>query len=181
MSLKEHVIEMFLRFLIFWLVVPSHCNLQSVFWCFDTLKNYGSQHSGGNRSPNNSYLDFKIFKGGVKLFRNAHIFCARKNPVNWRHWLSWRARIVAPIQKIPYMGDTDSLGVCANTNTMKSHLFDTFLHFWALFSHKFAFFCTFCDFSCTFCKKKSCVTCHKCHVTCRMSHVTCHMSPSTCH
>ena len=51
-------------------------------------------------------------------------------------------------EKILHTGDTDSLGVCgSSTNTMKSRLFETLLHFWALLSHLFTFVGTFCDFS----------------------------------
>ena len=45
--------------------------------------------------------------------------------------------------------ETPTLLACADssTNTMKSRLFDTFLHFWPVISQFFAFFGTFCDFS----------------------------------
>ena len=79
------------------------------------------------------------------------------------------------------MRETLTLSGCvdSSTNTMKSRLFDTFLHFWALFRQLFAFFGTFCDFPGTFCTKK--IMCHMSQVTSYMSHVTCDMSPSTCH
>ena len=81
--------------------------------------------------------------------------------------------------KIPQTGDTDTLGVChtdSSTDTMKSRLFDTFLHFLALFVTFLALIGTFCKN-----KKKSFIMCQESHFTCDISHVTCDMSHVTFH
>ena len=69
--------------------------------------------------------------------------------------------------------ETRTLSACADSSsdTMKSCLFDTFLHFWALFSHLFAFLALFVTFL-----KLIVKTNHVSHIISHMSHVTFNLS-----
>ena len=125
-------------------------------------------------------LFFLAWDGYISLIKcRLSLLAKASKPGGLMFWLSTYYIVPQPIQigwenllKKSRIRETPTLSACANssTDTMKSHLFETFLHFWALFRPLFSFFGTFLYFSGTFCK-----------MMCHMSQVTCHRSNSTCH
>ena len=101
--------------------------------------------------------------------------------------LAWHGRIMGSRTALLNIGciiiTYDMILACADrsTDTLKSHVLGTFLHFWAIFSI-LEFVALHCKISNKiYWKRKSCVTCHESHITCGIWHVTSHMSYVTFH